>query len=265
MGLETATFIGNLNAANPAPTDLKSQGDDHLRMIKQVLQNTFAGFAGMVIVTGTESMYVGDTHYKVTVTPAPTDYTSGMLVVFKATHTNSSSGVTIQVNSLSQKSFLSVTGGPLSAQDITNGSTVIAFYDGTNFYLLSGNDRSNKHGDTYSGTHNFSGATLNAGSINATTITTTGIINAHGGLDSNGQKVTSVADAVALTDAVNLRTAQAIYSGGGTPSNIPITSLGVGTAISTQRIRVSDDGLSIIGDDDPIGAILYLAENFSAI
>lgn len=41
MALETATYIADLDPANPPGTDPVAQADDHLRMIKQVLQNTF--------------------------------------------------------------------------------------------------------------------------------------------------------------------------------------------------------------------------------
>lgn len=41
MGLESATYITALDASNPLGTDLKSQGDDHLRLIKSVLKATF--------------------------------------------------------------------------------------------------------------------------------------------------------------------------------------------------------------------------------
>lgn len=41
MGLESATYISQLVASNPLSTDKKKQGDDHIRLIKQVLQNTF--------------------------------------------------------------------------------------------------------------------------------------------------------------------------------------------------------------------------------
>lgn len=41
MGLESATYIGNLVATNPVATDKKNQGDDHLRLLKSVLQSTF--------------------------------------------------------------------------------------------------------------------------------------------------------------------------------------------------------------------------------
>ena len=44
MSLESATTIAQLVATNPTPTDPKSQGDDHLRLIKSVLQNSFPAF-----------------------------------------------------------------------------------------------------------------------------------------------------------------------------------------------------------------------------
>src|SRR5438105_15499887 len=42
MGLETGTYVSDLVLTNPVGgTDSKGQGDDHLRLIKTVLQNTF--------------------------------------------------------------------------------------------------------------------------------------------------------------------------------------------------------------------------------
>lgn len=41
MGLETGTFISDLVDTNPVAGDNVSQGDDHLRLIKDVVQNTF--------------------------------------------------------------------------------------------------------------------------------------------------------------------------------------------------------------------------------
>lgn len=41
MGLETATYIGDFVPTDPASGDLVSQGDDHIRLVKTVLQNTF--------------------------------------------------------------------------------------------------------------------------------------------------------------------------------------------------------------------------------
>lgn len=40
MTIEVASYISDLNAANPAAGDAKSEGDDHIRLIKSVLQST---------------------------------------------------------------------------------------------------------------------------------------------------------------------------------------------------------------------------------
>lgn len=41
MSLETGTYISDLVAANPTGTDPKSQGDDHLRLLKSTIKNSF--------------------------------------------------------------------------------------------------------------------------------------------------------------------------------------------------------------------------------
>lgn len=47
MGLESATYIPELTITNPiGASDPKSQGDDHLRLIKKTLSNTFGAFVG---------------------------------------------------------------------------------------------------------------------------------------------------------------------------------------------------------------------------
>lgn len=58
MGLETGTFISDLDANNPLDSDSPSQGDDHLRLIKNTLLNTFAAVTGAVTPTHTELNYL---------------------------------------------------------------------------------------------------------------------------------------------------------------------------------------------------------------
>ena len=41
MSLESATYVSELSASNPAASDVRAQGDDHLRLIKSTLQATF--------------------------------------------------------------------------------------------------------------------------------------------------------------------------------------------------------------------------------
>lgn len=48
MALENVSYIGSLNASNPTSTDTVSQADDHIRLIKQVLLNTFPNLTGAV-------------------------------------------------------------------------------------------------------------------------------------------------------------------------------------------------------------------------
>jgi hypothetical protein len=158
MGLETGTYVNDLNTANPTSTDPKSQGDDHLRLIKSVLKNTFVGFTGLIVGTGVEAQGATVNDYTVTLSPAPAAYTANFFVAFKPTHANTGAA-TLQVGALGTKALVAVDGQALITGDITVGEMVVAWYDGTQFYLVSANDRSHRGGDTYAGTHDYSSVT----------------------------------------------------------------------------------------------------------
>lgn len=49
MPLETATFISDLTASNPAHTDGLNQADSHMRLTKAVLKNTFPNFTPVAL------------------------------------------------------------------------------------------------------------------------------------------------------------------------------------------------------------------------
>lgn len=51
MALENAQYVSQLNVANPLSTDTVSQADDHLRLIKSVLKNTFPNLNSAVTST----------------------------------------------------------------------------------------------------------------------------------------------------------------------------------------------------------------------
>lgn len=55
MPLEVADFIKALVQTNPPGTDPKSSADDHLRLIKHVLQSQFSGFTDGVAISRKES------------------------------------------------------------------------------------------------------------------------------------------------------------------------------------------------------------------
>jgi hypothetical protein len=191
MGLETATYIEDLNPANPTSGDPKSEGDNHLRLIKQVLQNTFAGFPGLVIATGTETQGATVNDYVVTIDPAPAAYTASMILVFKTTHTNTGPA-TLAINALSPKPLIGVDGAALSASDLESGGLVAVFYDGTSFYVLSGNDRAARDGEVYTGAQDFTSAIL------------TMATQARGDASTKGASTAFVADGLSLkVDALN--------------------------------------------------------------
>ena len=50
MSLEAGDFIPELNANNPLGSDPKSEGDDHIRLVKRCTQGSFPGFVGTTAV-----------------------------------------------------------------------------------------------------------------------------------------------------------------------------------------------------------------------
>ena len=51
MALENGTYVNSLVPANPASTDGLAQADDHIRLIKSVIKNTFPNITGAVTAT----------------------------------------------------------------------------------------------------------------------------------------------------------------------------------------------------------------------
>lgn len=54
MALESTTYIDGLVATNPTGTDPRSQGDDHIRLVKSAVKATFPNLTGAVTATHTE-------------------------------------------------------------------------------------------------------------------------------------------------------------------------------------------------------------------
>jgi len=54
MALESATYIDGLVTTNPTGTDNRSQGDDHIRLLKSTIKATFPNINGAVSATDEE-------------------------------------------------------------------------------------------------------------------------------------------------------------------------------------------------------------------
>ena len=63
MTVEVASFISDLEITYPRQGDLIKEGDDHIRMIKRVVQQTFSGFNSFVTMTS-QSMNRLDKNFK---------------------------------------------------------------------------------------------------------------------------------------------------------------------------------------------------------
>lgn len=75
MTIEAATYLNQLNPSYPDTLDTQDEGDNHLRLLKQVLQNTFPNLTGAVTPTQAQLNTVPDLAPKA----SPT-FTSGVTV-----------------------------------------------------------------------------------------------------------------------------------------------------------------------------------------
>lgn len=80
----------------------------------------------------------GTNTYTVTLSPAITEYTTGLLIPVKFTNANTSTTPTINCNSLGAKTIVSRDGTALSVGQIVANGLYYLTYDGTNFVLSTG-------------------------------------------------------------------------------------------------------------------------------
>ena len=158
MPVETGAWIHDFDITSPTNGDAKKYGDDHLRLIKAWIQDSFAGWTGLVLAYASEAVGATTNDYVLTLAPAPSAYTTG-IVVFIATHTNTGAA-TLAVNALGAKAIKTLEGTALAAGNIQNGSICAAFYNGTEFRIISATGRALLTGGVYTGTHDFTGATV---------------------------------------------------------------------------------------------------------
>jgi len=135
MALETGDYVSALVAANPASGDLKSQGDDHLRLIKTALKTSFAGFDGAIVLSGADTGTVNN--YALTPSPELPAYVSKMMVLFTPAASNTT-GSTLDISRLGAKTIKTVSGDALSSGDLVAGALYLLAYDGTDFRIVTG-------------------------------------------------------------------------------------------------------------------------------
>lgn len=135
MALETANYINDLTITNPTASDPKSQGDDHIRMLKTVLKECFAGFTGAVIITAAET----GTAAAHVLNPATAllTYTTGLMLLYRPVYAGTGA-LTVNVSGLGAKPVKTLLGAEPTAGDIVANQPLLLMYDGTNFVIIAG-------------------------------------------------------------------------------------------------------------------------------
>lgn len=136
MALEAGTYLDDLVNTNPVgATDFYSAGDDHIRLIKKVLLNSFPSQVfpiGIVTETGAADVYAG------AMSPAPAALVNGLLLWVKFVNANTGAS-TFNLNSLGAQAIVRPGGTALISGDISANQFGLLVYNlaQTRYELLS--------------------------------------------------------------------------------------------------------------------------------
>lgn len=133
MALESANYVSGLVATNPSGSDSISQGDDHLRLIKDVLKNSFPD-ADQAVATVVVKATAPTTQVKGTIWY---DTTTGILKLNTAATGSSPSWL-----NLNGPSFCSFHVTMSSSQSLPNNTYTILEFDTESFDVGSNFDTS---------------------------------------------------------------------------------------------------------------------------
>lgn len=237
MPIESATYLNTLVAANPTVTDGIGQGDDHLRLIKTVLQSTFPNIAGAVTATHADLTALAGFLNNGTVTvPIPTSSTTngGEVILNGAgTHAavtlNNASGTLAILSGTTALASLLPTGeldltGPFNTTSVKQGGNalipagIIAMWSGSvasipaGWLLCNGSSGTPDLRDRFIvGAGNSYAPATTGGTLTQSATTSSAGSHSHTG---------STGLAGAFTPAVTLDTQGAHSHGGGSQSHV---------------------------------------------
>lgn len=106
MALESATYINDLNAANPASTDGLAQADDHFRLIKGAVKATFPNVAGAVTASHTALDAAATFAGAITASAAEINVLSGISAGLTPAELSVLDGVTATTSQLNSSSLI---------------------------------------------------------------------------------------------------------------------------------------------------------------
>ena len=207
MPLETGTSISALNSSNPLAGDVVSQGDDHIRLIKNVLKTTFPGASA------------GGFAIPIIATEAQLNFVTGVTSNIQTQLNNKAAiGANTDITSLNSPNINSATAVTQAALDSTAKVATTAFV------TTADNLKANLASPTFTGVPL---APTAAAGTNTTQIATTQFAVGKGGNETiTGVKTFS---AGAEPIAKNIAKAWAVFDGTVAGTNAPTAGFGVAT------------------------------------
>lgn len=134
MATETADYIEDLDDTRPdGATEYVHEGDNHLKLLKKALKQTFTGFAGGVLCYGSDAS--GTATYAINPTKALPGYAAGLIVVLTVSNSNTGAS-TLNISSLGAKTIKLPDGSAIPAGILSTTAQNILIYNGTDFILL---------------------------------------------------------------------------------------------------------------------------------
>ncbi len=199
MALETGTYVNDLVITNPTSQDPKSQGDDHLRLIKTVLKDSFSGISGGILIGGTDTGTANS--YVMTNSPSMTKYSNFLTLLLKIANSNTGASV-INVDGLGSVSITRPDGSATQANDLRAGQVVVLSYISGAFQLVAAAAASIASANNVAG--GSAGAILNQFGPGATQFLTLGsanqIVGVNNGATGIENKTLSVVSPLAIAN-----------------------------------------------------------------
>ena len=118
MGVETATFISQLSATNPLGTDPISEGDNQIRLVKDVLQKQFTTLGANAVTTTAAEVNVLDG------VTAGTASASKAVVLDSNSAVNAVKTAALHIGASGSETAVTATGAELNYVDIAAAGTV---------------------------------------------------------------------------------------------------------------------------------------------
>jgi len=178
MGVETATYISQLSATNPLGTDPISEGDNQIRLVKDVLQKQFTTLGAAAVTTTAGELNVLDA------VTAGTAAASKAVVLDANAAVNAVKTAALHIGTSGSETQVTATGAELNYNDITTLGTVEASkavtataaglvnhadYQVTRPYFLDIAETVNAIGDTGGGTDDID---IEDGNVVSATVST---------------------------------------------------------------------------------------------